>query len=224
MPSIAPQRSQMKPKKLSVSEYNNQRKFGGGMSVITDPKTGQRLSTEAAEARGPFYMPGFNTNFGQGGRGNSRGGGEGFQGGRGGFGRIGSAAGALGSKGIPTSQRGRFEKFGPEAAEMTTSEVSGLLNNGFGGLDEFDRMNSGRDGYRTGAQSTEGSGFIASSLPFRDEGGVQPPQQIRTPEIMQAEDDRKKKELELLALQQAPSLFNMGQFAPRMGFKPQIFR
>lgn len=213
MPRISPQRPPAKPRKLSVSEYNDQRRRGPNASAYTDPSTGQILSKQEADLLGPFYTPGFTTGFG----------GRGQGGGQSSFRpRIGSAAGALGSKGIPTSQRGRFEKFGAPAAEMTTAEVSGIMGNGFGGLAEFDQMNAGRGDY--GTTMDDVSAFDAVSLPYRDEGGVRPPDVVRTPEMEQAEEDRKMKELELLALQQAPSIFNMGQFAPRKAFTPKIFR
>ncbi len=54
-----------------------------------------------------------------------------------GSGVLGSASGVVGSKGMPTSQRGRFERFGPEAAGMPTWEAAGIAQSGFGGLKEI---------------------------------------------------------------------------------------
>lgn len=50
--------------------------------------------------------------------------------------RIGSAAGALGSSGTPTSQRGRLEKFGPEAAMTPSWMVAEAVRNNGGGLSQ----------------------------------------------------------------------------------------
>lgn len=60
-----------------------------------------------------------------------------------GSGVVGSAAGALGSKGMPTSMRGRLEKYGSlNAANMTTKQASDVTQGGFGGLREiFNRIN-----------------------------------------------------------------------------------
>ncbi len=59
-------------------------------------------------------------------------------------GRIGSAAGALGSKGMPTSFRGRFEKFGLDAAAMPTWQASRVARDNSlfgGGLRDLYNMN-----------------------------------------------------------------------------------
>jgi hypothetical protein len=65
-------------------------------------------------------------------------------------GRIGSPAGALGSKGMPTSVRGRFEKYGIHAASMPTHKAADIARRGglFGGtLKELYDMNRDRPGY-----------------------------------------------------------------------------
>ncbi len=70
----------------------------------------------------------------------SSGAGPGTRGYRGG-GIIGSAAGALGSGGMPTSQRGRLEKFGVQAAGMPSWAAAQLMRN-YGGLSQSQRYGS----------------------------------------------------------------------------------
>lgn len=51
----------MRPKKLSVSQLMSQRQHGPNWSGMTDPATGQELSRQQAQARGPFTFTGWRT-------------------------------------------------------------------------------------------------------------------------------------------------------------------
>lgn len=56
-----PNRYMFGPKKLGVSGYMNARQHGPNTSNVTDPRTGQRLSLQEAQALGPLYHSGWNT-------------------------------------------------------------------------------------------------------------------------------------------------------------------
>lgn len=108
--------------KPSVQNIMAQRLRGGPTaSLLTDPSTGNRLTNQEAQARGPIRV-GPTAALGPGTRGYR------------GSGVVGSAAGALGSPGTPTSQRGRFEKMGVDAASMPTWQAARANGSGmFGG-------------------------------------------------------------------------------------------
>lgn len=102
-----------------------------GTVTLTDPPREQGVLTSTGMKYGNFNRSiAGNTMIGAGagyGGGAGRGPGNRFGSPFTGRPRIGSAAGAVGSAGIPTSQRGRAEKFGPEAAMMPTWAVSEAL-------------------------------------------------------------------------------------------------
>lgn len=102
---------------LSVSEIMHQRE---NRSNAYDPRTGQPVAPGTI-----LRSPGWNTS----------GVGPGTRGYRG-SGRLGSAAGAVGSAGVPTSQRGRAEKYGDAFAEMPTWAMSDLMRENMGGLSQ----------------------------------------------------------------------------------------
>lgn len=117
------------PRRLSVPEAVATRLAGGSqMSGAFNPRTGARFTNDQAALLGPLTMGGWQT----GGHGT---GGYGYGGGVGQPSPepqpIGSAAGALGSAGVPTSQRGRAEKYGPDAADIPTFQMSQDLTDQF---------------------------------------------------------------------------------------------
>lgn len=75
MPMAAPPQAPQGGAKLSVSQMMGMQNRGGpNMSLLTDAKTGQRLSNQESENRGGFFSPGWNTG-GMGHRGGGYGGG-----------------------------------------------------------------------------------------------------------------------------------------------------
>lgn len=107
------------PKGVSTADMIQHKGFPG-MSKIRNPNGMGFMTNDEAQARAP--AGGYQINLA---------GSTGFDdGGR----RIGSAAGAVGSPGMPTSVRGRMEKYGPHAAAMPTWQAARVGGTGlFGG-------------------------------------------------------------------------------------------
>lgn len=125
LPSMLPPR-----KGVKMSDIIQHRGFPGQSNVIGPD--GRKLSNDAAMNLGPLSHQGWNTS----------GVGPGSPGYRG-SGVIGSAAGAVGSPGMPTSVRGRMEKYGPYAAAMPTWQAARVGGTGMfgGGLKDLYNMN-----------------------------------------------------------------------------------
>jgi hypothetical protein len=116
------------PRGVSTADMIQHKGFPG-MSKIKNPNGMGFMTNQEAQSRAP--AGGYQINLA---------GSTGFDdGGR----RIGSAAGAVGSPGMPTSVRGRLEKFGPFAAAMPTWQAARVGGAGLfgGGLKDLYNMN-----------------------------------------------------------------------------------